>query len=146
MRKPLFVPASRLYDVESRTPIAHPSHQATDADVRQALENREVRTDGGQRSSEEARSVTIEGSEVPVVQIDRIDEDVIVSVDVATAIRSGFEFRSIWQCKRVTAEISGREFAATISGCSIEHGIAAIGLTDCQPFESENGHNDGGSR
>ena len=43
MRKPLFVPASRLYDVKSRTPIAHPAHQATDADVRQALE------DGGSR-------------------------------------------------------------------------------------------------
>lgn len=39
MREALFVPASRLYDVESRTPIAHPAHQATDADVRQAVEN-----------------------------------------------------------------------------------------------------------
>ncbi|WP_267130074.1 hypothetical protein [Natrarchaeobaculum sulfurireducens] len=43
MRKPLFVPASRLYDVESRTSIAHPAHQATDSEVRQALE------DGGSR-------------------------------------------------------------------------------------------------
>jgi len=42
-----FVPANRLYDIESRTPIAHPAHQATDADVRRALENREVRADGG---------------------------------------------------------------------------------------------------
>jgi len=32
-----FVRASRLYDVESRTPIAHPATQATDADVRRAL-------------------------------------------------------------------------------------------------------------
>ncbi|WP_275039499.1 hypothetical protein [Natrinema altunense] len=37
-----FVPASRLYDVESRTPIAHPAHQVTDADVRRALESGEV--------------------------------------------------------------------------------------------------------
>ncbi|WP_049928659.1 hypothetical protein [Halopiger goleimassiliensis] len=42
-----FVPASQLYDVESRTPIAHPAHQVTDADVRGAVEKREVRTDGG---------------------------------------------------------------------------------------------------
>ncbi|MXV63880.1 hypothetical protein GS429_17800 [Natronorubrum sp. JWXQ-INN-674] len=43
-----FVPASRLYNVESRTPIAHPAHQATDDDVRRALEgDREIRADGG---------------------------------------------------------------------------------------------------
>jgi len=47
-----FVPANRLYDIESRTPIAHPAHQATDADVRRALENREVRADGGYSSSD----------------------------------------------------------------------------------------------
>ncbi|WP_281255554.1 hypothetical protein [Natrinema ejinorense] len=35
-----FVQASELYDVESRSPIAHPVHQATDADVRHALEKR----------------------------------------------------------------------------------------------------------
>ena len=35
-----FVPASRLYDVSSRTPIAHPADQVTDEDVRRALENR----------------------------------------------------------------------------------------------------------
>jgi hypothetical protein len=35
-----FVPASRLYHVESRTPIAHPAEQATDEQVRRALENR----------------------------------------------------------------------------------------------------------
>jgi len=37
-----FVPANRLYDVESRTPIAHPAHQATDEDVRRAAFDREV--------------------------------------------------------------------------------------------------------
>ena len=46
-----FVPASRLYDLESRTPIAHPAHQATDADVRKALKQREIRADGGRSSS-----------------------------------------------------------------------------------------------
>lgn len=46
-----FVPASQLYDVGSRTPIAHPAHQATDNDVRRALEEREIRTDGGRSSS-----------------------------------------------------------------------------------------------
>ena len=46
-----FVPASELYDIESRTPIAHPAHQATDADVRRALERRKIRTDGGNASS-----------------------------------------------------------------------------------------------
>ncbi|WP_306060256.1 hypothetical protein [Natronococcus wangiae] len=35
-----FVPASRLYIVESRTPIAHPAAQATDEQVRRALEGR----------------------------------------------------------------------------------------------------------
>ncbi|AFO58810.1 MULTISPECIES: hypothetical protein [Natrinema] len=34
-----FVRASRLYDVETRTPIAHPTYQATESDVRRALEN-----------------------------------------------------------------------------------------------------------
>ncbi|WP_267903122.1 hypothetical protein [Natronococcus pandeyae] len=34
-----FVPASRLYHVGSRTPIAHPAEQATDEQVRQSLEN-----------------------------------------------------------------------------------------------------------
>ncbi|WP_436347404.1 hypothetical protein [Natronorubrum sp. FCH18a] len=52
-----FVPASRLYDVESRTPIAHPAHQATDADVRHALEEREIRADGGHSSSDTERRV-----------------------------------------------------------------------------------------
>ncbi len=42
-----FVPANRLSDVGSRTPIAHPTHQATDVAVRRALENRAVRADGG---------------------------------------------------------------------------------------------------
>jgi len=37
---PEFVRASRLYDVESRTPIAHPAVQASDADVRRAVDNR----------------------------------------------------------------------------------------------------------
>ena len=43
MREEPFVPASQLYDVGSQTPIAHPAHQATDDDVRRALE------DGGSR-------------------------------------------------------------------------------------------------
>ncbi|WP_247729912.1 hypothetical protein [Halovivax limisalsi] len=44
-----FVRASRLYDVESRTPIAHPATQATDAEVREAIatEERQLVTDGG---------------------------------------------------------------------------------------------------
>ncbi|SIS14523.1 hypothetical protein SAMN05421752_11422 [Natronorubrum thiooxidans] len=49
MREGSFVPASQLYDVRSQTPIAHPAHQATDEDVRRALEAREIRTDGGLR-------------------------------------------------------------------------------------------------
>ncbi|WP_267130097.1 hypothetical protein [Natrarchaeobaculum sulfurireducens] len=40
MREALFVPASELYDVSSRTPITHPAHQATDAEVREAVETR----------------------------------------------------------------------------------------------------------
>ncbi|WP_277410066.1 hypothetical protein [Natrinema longum] len=35
-----FVQASELYDVESRSPIAHPAHQATDAEIRRTLEKR----------------------------------------------------------------------------------------------------------
>ncbi|ELY46168.1 hypothetical protein [Natronorubrum tibetense] len=49
-----FVPASQLYIVESRTPIAHPAHQATDADVQNALEEREIRADGGRTHSSSA--------------------------------------------------------------------------------------------
>lgn len=41
-----FVRANRLYDVESRTPIAHPAHHATDDEIRRALEDREIQTDG----------------------------------------------------------------------------------------------------
>ncbi|OIB56229.1 hypothetical protein [Natrialba sp. SSL1] len=59
MRKPTFVPASRLYDVESRTPIAHPAHQATDEEVRRAVENREIRTDGGRCSSGTERTYVV---------------------------------------------------------------------------------------
>ncbi|WP_267903128.1 hypothetical protein [Natronococcus pandeyae] len=33
-----FVPASQLYHVASRTPIAHPAEQATDEQVRRAFE------------------------------------------------------------------------------------------------------------
>ncbi|MFC4542007.1 hypothetical protein ACFO5R_08720 [Halosolutus amylolyticus] len=96
--------------------------------------------------SRDDRSVTIDGARVPVVQIDRIDGDVIVSIDVATAVREGFEFTNIWQCKRVTVSISGREFAATITNCSIEHGVAAIGLTDCELFGSDTDRDGGDSR
>lgn len=42
-----FVPASRLYDVESRTAIAHPAAQATDEEVRRAIENPAIQTDSG---------------------------------------------------------------------------------------------------
>ena len=128
----LFVPASELYDVESQTPIAHPAHQATDADVRRALEDqdrmREIRADGGRHSA------TIDGTRVPVVQIDRFDDDLILNVNVASAVNNGFDFTGIWQCKRVTVSITGGEFAATIGACSVEHGIAAIQLTDCELF------------
>ena len=51
-----FVRASRLYNVENRTPIAHPAHQATDADVRRAFEEREIRAGGGHLSSGTERS------------------------------------------------------------------------------------------
>ncbi|WP_455447855.1 hypothetical protein [Natrinema thermotolerans] len=51
-----FVRASELYDAKSRTPIAHPAHQATDADVRRALEDRVICTDGGQPSSDTEQS------------------------------------------------------------------------------------------
>ncbi|WP_339102509.1 hypothetical protein [Haloterrigena salinisoli] len=54
-----FVSASELYDVESRTPIVHPAHQATDADVRRALENREIRADGGNASSVNCRALIV---------------------------------------------------------------------------------------
>ncbi|QCC59415.1 DUF1643 domain-containing protein [Natrinema thermotolerans] len=55
-----FVRASELYDVDSRTPIAHPAHQATDTDVRRALEDREICTDGGQPSSDTDQSPLLE--------------------------------------------------------------------------------------
>ncbi|AXR78478.1 hypothetical protein AArc1_2162 [Natrarchaeobaculum sulfurireducens] len=39
MRKAVFVPASELYDVSSRTPIVHPAYLVTDNDVRQTFED-----------------------------------------------------------------------------------------------------------
>ena len=140
-----FVRASRLYDVSSRSPIAHPAHQATDADVRRALEardDREIRADGGRRSSERRIPVRIDGTRVLADQVDRFDGDVIVSVDVASAVSEGFDFSGIWRCKRVTVEIFGREFAATIAACSVEHGMAGIQLTDCEPFDSRGTRSD----
>ncbi|WP_436347677.1 hypothetical protein [Natronorubrum sp. FCH18a] len=55
-----FVPASQLYNVESRTPIAHPAHQATDADVHRALKKKGVRIDGSVNSGTEVRNVRVE--------------------------------------------------------------------------------------
>ncbi|MCU4972943.1 hypothetical protein OB955_09325 [Halobacteria archaeon AArc-m2/3/4] len=52
-----FVPASRLYDVRSKTTIEHPAAQASDADVQRALEEREIRADGGADSSDTDRFV-----------------------------------------------------------------------------------------
>ncbi|MCU4744286.1 hypothetical protein [Natronoglomus mannanivorans] len=52
-----FVLASRLYDVPSGTTIEHPALEATDDDVRRALEEREIRTDGGTESSDTDRFV-----------------------------------------------------------------------------------------
>ncbi|WP_264182220.1 hypothetical protein [Natrinema amylolyticum] len=36
----VFVRASRLYNVETRSVVVHPAHQATDDEVRRALEIR----------------------------------------------------------------------------------------------------------
>ncbi len=52
-----FVPASRLYDVRSGNRIAHPARQASDDDVRRAVEERTVRTDGGHETNELKRAV-----------------------------------------------------------------------------------------
>lgn len=60
-----FVPASRLYHVESRTPIAHPAHQASDEDVRDALEERAVRADGGHPSNGTEQFMEREGLTCP---------------------------------------------------------------------------------
>ena len=35
---PSFIPTSRLYDVENRSTFVHPSRQASDADVLEAVE------------------------------------------------------------------------------------------------------------
>ncbi|OVE84333.1 hypothetical protein [Natronolimnobius baerhuensis] len=134
-----FVRASRLYHVSSRTPIAHPAHQASDDDVRRSLEEREVRADGGTASSEQHVPVRIDGARVPAFQIDRIDDDVIVHVEVASAVSEGFDFTGIWRCKRATIETPGIQFTATITACSVEHGIAAIRLTDRETLESNGG-------
>ncbi len=99
-------------------------------DLRDAAGERQLVTDGGQSVDRDEQSVTIDGDRVPVVQIDRFDGDVIVSVKVSTAVRQGFDFTGIWQCKPVTASIGGREFSATVSGCTIEHGVAAIRLNE----------------
>ena len=57
----------------------------------------------------------------PAEQIDRYDGDLIVHVDVASAVSKAFDFSGIWRCKRVTVSIDGREFAATVSTCSLRH-------------------------
>ncbi|MEY7848578.1 hypothetical protein AB7C87_05160 [Natrarchaeobius sp. A-rgal3] len=40
MYRPLFVPASEFYDVETRTPLVHPAYQANDSEVREAVATR----------------------------------------------------------------------------------------------------------
>lgn len=66
MREGSFVPASQLYDVGSQTPIAHPAHQATDEDVRRALEEQESRIDDGPDQLIDRNSVPPQGQSDPV--------------------------------------------------------------------------------
>ncbi|OVE84728.1 hypothetical protein B2G88_10110 [Natronolimnobius baerhuensis] len=58
-------------------------------------------------------------------------------VEVAAAVSEGFDFTGIWRCKRVTVETPGIQFTATITACSVEHGIAAIRLADRETVKSD---------
>lgn len=66
MREKPFVPASRLYDVGSQTPIAHPARQAIDDAVWRALEQQESWADGGTNQSIDRNSVPPQGQSDPV--------------------------------------------------------------------------------
>ncbi len=119
MRKPAFVPASRLYDLESQTPIAHPAHQATDEEVRQAIENQEARTDGG---------VDVDGTVVPAMKGDRENRDEVP----AEMTKSAF------------ADAGGIRSRSGLQGAyeaSLEWGINAHKQTSCLQLlpKSENG-------
>lgn len=72
----------------------------------------------------------INGEGVPVEQVDEFDGDLILSTGVTTAVEHGFNFANIWRHNSVTVENDEEKFDATVVACEIEHGMAAIRLTD----------------
>ena len=75
----------------------------------------------------------IDGEEVPYYASDVIEGRTYLHIDVHTAVRSGYTFNNIWGCKQVTVELGSESFVATVNGCSIEHGVAALCLTPQTP-------------
>lgn len=104
-----FVPASQLYDVESRTPIAHPAHQATDGEVQRALEDREIRADGGQSSSGTVQKTT---SQVHPQLLHSYDRFTSVST-TSQLVTSTPSFR---HSKQTLAKVVVNRYSATIVG------------------------------
>jgi len=74
----------------------------------------------------------IDGEQLPVEQVDRFDGDLIASAGVTTAVEHGFDFANIWRHNEVEVEKDDGTFTATVVACEIEHGMAAIRLTDME--------------
>ena len=81
----------------------------------------------------------INGEQVPVEQVDEFDGDLILSTDVTRAVNEGFDFTDIWRHVSVEVENAERTFTASVVACEIEHGMAAIRLTDIEESKIEVG-------
>jgi len=72
----------------------------------------------------------IDGEQVPIEQVDEHEGDLLLSTVVAKAVGDGFDFGNIWRHKEVTVKNADETMTATVVSCSIEHGMAAVRLTD----------------
>ena len=77
-----------------------------------------------------AGTYRINGEHIPVEQVDEFDGDLILSTDVTRAVNEGFDFADIWRHVSVEVDSDEETFTATVVACEIEHGMAAIRLTD----------------
>jgi len=84
----------------------------------------------------EIEEYLIDGEQVPVEQVDEFEGDLILSTGVTTAVEQGYDFANIWRHRSVTVENDERTFTATVVACEIEHGMAAIRLTDISESDS----------
>ncbi|UHQ95989.1 hypothetical protein [Natrinema halophilum] len=143
-----FVPPNRLYNVESRTPVAHPAHQATDEGVRRVVEGREFRIDGGRSLSATAHT-SVRKSPFPQVQlsltpIGRISPSSSTSeakIDRQFTHLAAVLFRTLWV---VIVTVHGARIVITVSPNPVgpERRLFPIERSP----DSDIGHEEGDSR